>query len=391
MRRVLILVSVLLALVVTLAACGGGVSDQEFDAVQQDLNTEKAKVSDLESRLAIAEATPEPQAPRTLTVLVGAGQDTTVIVGFFPSTLRIRAGDTVVWKLNSDESLQVMFTSGEVRPDSIIPVPDVSGLAMLNPQDFFPSRLPGAPVETYSGTGFLNSGVMSKEAEGPPGTPPNDTFNLTFDTPGTYVYTGAGDGKVIVEPSNALDVPSQSEIDAQAQEELAPLKTFIEEVQAGISLGYYADQEPRPDGTDTWLVRAGLGTAAYGHFGQEAQLLEFSVKDLTIKQGDLVVWTSNNIHTVTFNQAPPPPEFVVPVGGEQGRPLLLVNPQVMLPVVPSPEFDPSQYYNSGLISPGRLGGGAGFSLTFNQTGTFEYVCLIHRELGMKGSITVTAR
>ena len=384
MKRVLFLVSALLALVVTLAACGGGVSDDEFDAVQQDLNTEKVKVSDLEGRLAKAEATPEAQAPRTLNALVGAGQDTSAVFGFFPSTLRIRAGDTVVWKLNSDEFQQVVFTSGEEPPEDIIPVPDGSGRLMFNPENEFPSRLPGAPVETYSGTGFFNSGGMSKEAQGPPGTPPNDTFSLIFDTPGTYVYGGSGMGKVIVEPSNALNVPSQAEIDVQGQEELAPLMALVEELQAGISSGQFVEQEPRPDGTSIWLVSAGLGT-------EQATALEFLPKDLTIKQGDTVVWTSNLFHTVTFHR-PPPPEFVIPEGGEQGPPLLIVNPQVMLPIVPSPEFDPAQYeyYNSGLIGPGGLPGGSGFSLTFNQTGTFNYMCVIHRELGMKGSITVVA-
>ena len=49
--------------VLLLAACGGGVSDEEFDAVQQDMNAEKAKASDLEGRIAKAEATPEPRRP----------------------------------------------------------------------------------------------------------------------------------------------------------------------------------------------------------------------------------------------------------------------------------------------------------------------------------------
>ena len=377
------IVMLLSAMAIVLAACGGGVSDEEFETVQGNLNTEKAKVSDLESRLAEAEAVPEDQASRTLTVLVGGGQDTSAVFGFFPSILRIRAGDTVVWKLNSDEFQQVMFTSGEEPPEPFVPVPDGSDRLMLNPQDAFPSRLPGAPVETYSGSGFYNSGGLSKEAQGPPGTPPNDTFSLTFDTPGTYEYGGTGKGKVIVELSNALDVPSQAEIDAQAQQELAPLMAMVDEFQAGISAGQFMENEPRPDGTDIWLVLAGLGT-------EQATALEFAAKDLTIKQGDTVVWTSSLFHTVTFNPAPPPPEFVIPEGGEQGPPLLIVNPQVMLPVVPSPEFDSSQYYNSGLIGPG-LPGGSGFSLIFNQTGTFKYICVVHRELGMTGSITVTSR
>ena len=196
--------ALLLGTALMLAACGG-VSDEEFETAQQELSTEKAMVADLKGQLAEAQAVPAPQAPRTLNVLAGAGQDTSAVFGFFPSTIRIRAGDTVVWNLNSDEFQQITFTSGEGPPEPFLPVPGGSpGQLMLNPQDAFPSRPPGAPVETYSGTGFFNSGGLSKEAQGPPGTPPNDTFSLTFDTPGTYEYGGTGKGKVIVEPLTPL-------------------------------------------------------------------------------------------------------------------------------------------------------------------------------------------
>src|SRR5688500_16870048 len=47
-------------------------------------------------------ATPIPQPARTVTALVGAGEDTDVINAFFPAVLRIRVGDTITWKLNSD-------------------------------------------------------------------------------------------------------------------------------------------------------------------------------------------------------------------------------------------------------------------------------------------------
>ncbi len=43
----------------------------------------------------------EQPAPRTLTVLVSGGQDTTVFDTFFPLTLRVRVGDTVTWKFNA--------------------------------------------------------------------------------------------------------------------------------------------------------------------------------------------------------------------------------------------------------------------------------------------------
>ena len=44
----------------------------------------------------------EAPAPRELTVLVGAGKSTSSVNAYFPSTVRIRTGDTVTWNMNSD-------------------------------------------------------------------------------------------------------------------------------------------------------------------------------------------------------------------------------------------------------------------------------------------------
>src|ERR671919_757457 len=52
----------------------------------------------------IAEAQAASPAPRTVTVLVGGGQDTIVLDNFFPQSVRVRVGDTVVWKFNGDET-----------------------------------------------------------------------------------------------------------------------------------------------------------------------------------------------------------------------------------------------------------------------------------------------
>ena len=49
----------------------------------------------------------------------------------------------------------------------------------------------------------------------------------------------------------------------------------------------------------------------------------------------------------------------------------------------------TQYYNSGLLGQFTTLGDA-WSLTFTQPGTFQYVCLIHDDQGMKGTITVQA-
>ena len=145
-----LLVGVLLGIALTLAACGG-VSDEEFEAAQQELTAEKAMVADLKGQLAEAQATPGAQAPRTLNALVGAGRDSEAINAFLPSRLRVRAGDTVAWKINSDEAHSVTFLSGGDFPEFAVPVPGGGpGELMLNPQAAFPTRPPGAPAATPS-------------------------------------------------------------------------------------------------------------------------------------------------------------------------------------------------------------------------------------------------
>ncbi len=67
----------------------------------------------------IAEAQQAKQAPvqppRTLTALVGVGQDTTQVLAFFPSALKVRVGDTITWKIESDEVHTVSVIRG-VKP-----------------------------------------------------------------------------------------------------------------------------------------------------------------------------------------------------------------------------------------------------------------------------------
>ena len=54
------------------------------------------------------DSTPQP---RELAVLVGAGKGTTSINLFFPSTIRVRAGDTITWRINTEgDAHTVTFT-----------------------------------------------------------------------------------------------------------------------------------------------------------------------------------------------------------------------------------------------------------------------------------------
>ena len=239
-------------------------------------------------------------------------------------------------------------------------------------------------METYNGTGFMNSGNLSEEPAGP-GAPPNDTFSVVFDTPGAYQFVCLVHpfmtGTVEVVDVTDTDVPTQADIDARGQVEMAPLLAFTDDIQGAIASGQVVEPETGPNGSVIWLVQAGVGPP-------EAEVLDFLTKDLTIQQGDTVVWTTRAFHTVTFSPGPEPPAFIILQFQDQGPPLLTINSQVVLPAKPSAEFDPTQFYNSGLIGAAESPGGTGFSLTFNETGTFKYICAVHSELGIEGSITV---
>ena len=74
----------------------------------------------------------------------------------------------------------------------------------------------------------------------------------------------------------------------------------------------------------------------------------------------------------------------------QGLRLLRQDPLLATPTKPAGVYDPQQVFNSGRIGSNRPEGNT-WALTFDVPGTFEYFCGIHRELGMKGTITVLPR
>ena len=65
---------------------------------------------------AVVSAAPARQSGQEVTVLVGAGQDTSQLLNYFPASVRVHAGDTVTWKVNGDELHTVAFTKGALFP-----------------------------------------------------------------------------------------------------------------------------------------------------------------------------------------------------------------------------------------------------------------------------------
>jgi plastocyanin len=350
-------------------------------------------------------------APRTVNVLVGWGKDTDQVTRFFPGNFTVRVGDTVTWKTTTDEIHTVSFLGqgalknaipgsliqnaaenpGEMMPGFVAPLPNAKSPmdVMGNPMVFFPTRQQGASVEHYSGQGYVNSGVMSETAPSflPAGTPANNTFSLTFDKPGTYTYYCLVHpymrGTVNVVSADAASVPSQNELDAQAQKEIAAAQGLLKGIRT------QSDQvvkQDGPNGTSLYYVRAGASDIASGDL--TIQAFDFFPKTATIKAGDTVIWSSNYFHTVTFSPSTgPAPDIAVVQPQPNGPPLITLNLAVFAPARPSATYDPTKTYNSGII--GLLGdSGKSWSLTFDKPGTYTYYCAVHDELGMKATIVV---
>lgn len=337
------------------------------------------------------EAALAPPARREVFVLVGAGQDTLSVNSFLPSKITVRVWDTVTWKLgHPDEPHTVTFNSGGSLIPNPVPVPGgPPGAVMSDLQGSMPTRRPGSLVEIYTGTGYANSGFMTNRLTDEPGKPPNNTFSLIFDTPGIYEYRDllhpAQRGTVTVLPVDAIDVPTQVFIDAQARAESSILLAQAESLKLDLTT---TKSEPGPNGTTMWHVQVG-GTA----FDSKAELYEFLPKELTVQEGDTVVWStiSPTIHTVTFHPGLPEPVIVFAESREGGPAMLTPNPEAMFPFKPAGEFEGTGLWGSGLINTKGAAGGNAFTMTFSKPGVFDYKCLIHSDLGMEGTITVVPR
>ena len=369
MKRYLLMVSPLLFLL-AMSACSG----------DPDVQAEK-------------EPTPTLPPSRELSVLVGAGEKTTAINVFFPRSVRIRAGDTVTWRMNTEGDPQTVTFSDQRPEDDVIPVPTSgaadpffsggSSMSMLNPNLLYPTRREDDPVEVWRGAGYVNSGIMFPKPHLPPGFPQIDTFSLRFDKPGAYPYfCGMHDfhkGVVVVEPQSALDVPGQEEIDDQGENEMEYYKELTGGLRVVLTSDRIMDKEAGPDDSSVYLVSAGMGPP-------EAELTEFIPNRLKIDKGDTVVWASSRWHSVVFNPGGAFPPMYTPMQGDDGTLLMVINHQVLLPIKAGEDFTGEGLYSSGLIGYGSRPGGVGYSLTFAVTGTFRYSCPIHP--GMVGTIEV---
>ncbi|HZR97163.1 MAG TPA: plastocyanin/azurin family copper-binding protein [Chloroflexota bacterium] len=324
-----------------------------------------------------ASAPPAQQPPPTgspvITVDAGAFDPSTQaeVLEFLPRTVRVPVGGAIHWRVNGFHN--VAFPSGAQPPELIVPVPGTQDV-QVNPLVAFPVQ----PAPTYDGTTYFNSGLPQPNQQ-------DFEWTLTFSKPGAYAYLCSVHPNmqafVVVEPAGTA-VPTQDEVTVQGQREaqqyFADAQTAVQRQQAAV---------PAAATGGTWTVS--MDAPDSPHYA----LQRFFPQTLTIQAGDTVRWVNPSVaepHTVTFRAGAPRESEFTPIPQPNGPPMIMGNPRVLAPVVPPSPYDGQSYANSGFLGEG-FPFGRDFSLTFSQPGTYQYVCVLHEDLGMSGFVVVTPR
>jgi plastocyanin len=272
---------------------------------------------------------------------------------FFTNKITINMGDSVKWTSQAGEIHTVTF----VPPGSPTPSLETEG----------PLPTGGS---SYNGTALVDSGFLAIK-----GNPSKfaDTYSLSFPKPGTYNYIclvhSQMKGTVEVLPQNEKPPRTQASYDAEAN-----IGRAVALGEAGINAarGFQAGAAPNKVTVGIGQLFTGLGSVA---------VMRFLPSQKVTHVNQTVTWTNldpETPHTVTFGLEPSPgnPFGNFPPVGEDSPGHATIN----LSTVTA---------HSGFIGNPQSGFlGTTFSATFTQAGTYKYICALHDDLGMVGSITV---
>lgn len=316
---------------------------------------------------------------------------------FYPANLTIHVGDSVMWKHNSmDNPHTVTFLGPEKAIEDLNGPPAGNPpRSELNPKIFLP-----VGSNTYDGSQYLNSGVMADNIPGP------KQYTVTFNTPGTYTYycsihavnlpngqIVSMQAKVTVLPAGSALPMTPAQVEAQARSEMAA--NDQEAMQADAQANQKtATTSVGPNGNTVYHVNVGYQILKPT---SDMDYMRFAPSTINVKVGDTVEWsipTAHGFHNVLFGDANAPIFNIEPQ--QSGPPKAYLNNEVFGPV----GANPGTYAGTGVASAGIVVGkddlapGAPFvgsyALTFTQPGSYNYVCALHDEMGMKAVVNVSS-
>jgi plastocyanin len=275
------------------------------------------------------------------TVQVGSESWDQAIQGmaFLPSDITVNAGDTINWEANAAEIHTVSFLA--------------QGQALKPFDPFDPKQLGLVGTDSYDGTSYYNSGLMSNVEV--PGFTVVESYSLTFPKEGDFTYYClvhgmAMKGTVHVQAEGSDYPYSQRDYDRSSYDQ-----------ERSILRDGYRLEDSLAEQANDHLVLAGTDDGI-------AMVMRFVQETVTVHVGDKVVFHNPGMdapHTVTFGTEP-------------------AN-------VFAPSGDPTQFSGGDLssgIMPANAGPASTFEVTFTKAGTFKYICALHDYMGMVGKVRV---
>jgi plastocyanin len=142
---------------------------------------------------------------------------------------------------------------------------------------------------------------------------------------------------------------------------------------------------PGPNGTMIHEIKLGYDDSSI-------VLMRFVPTNLTLRAGDAVEWIQEGVeapHTVSFLSWGEEPELILVEPQPVGPPKFVLNPVVQTPAG-GEVYSGTGYFNSGAMwgTMVPLPGPRNYTLTFDTPGAYEYICIFHDYMGMKGQISV---
>lgn len=305
----------------------------------------------------------EAPSAQSYTIQAGAnGVGNLELLAFAPQSLQVHRGDTVTWAVHGFHNIRL----GEGEMPSIV-MAEVDG----NTIPAFNSELVMPNVESggaYSG-GTANSGLPQ------PGAPP--FFSLVMDVePGTYSYVcdvHPGMAGVITVVDDATAVPSPSEVNMQAQNEI------LASLGAGMAAQAELEVQSLSATDDSNTIQAGNGNTG------RLTVNQYFPFTLTIQAGESVTWAvpADSVEPHLVGWPPVRGQDVEVIAAEGQPPVFAIGPS-LLPVLPSEStVNLGDAFGSGLMEPGHS-----YTLTFAEPGVYPFTCNIHP--GMNGVVVVEA-
>lgn len=335
------------------------------------------KIQELSGRLAgvvvvvvAAACVPKPATASQWTATVGAqtADLAHTVLAYLPNEIWIHPGDSIRFSFVTDELHTVSFLKpGQPRPAAFSNF-GVNGGVFIG----CPGTTPDGSIE--DGTACVSSAIGG----------PGQSYTVNFPTPGNFklvclVHTRMT-GAVHVLPLSETLPHDQAFYDRQANTEREALLSEAESLNGN-------NGENNQSSSEVIAGRSSIHSNGGG--SQTVSVMRFFNPLIVVRVGDTVEWTNTStpvFHTVTFGTEPfndAPPSQGVTLDSDGARHAVISSP--------------NQSVNSGFIGiPNQETPGTAeapldttrFRVTFTVPGTFNYICGLHDNLGMRGTVIV---